>query len=82
MGLSNGEHRTVPEFNQSDLKDAIIKGFYGEAGYTGMTMPGVGLSSPVPFSHDLLGLARPSPRHGVSLISQDDGRVRKVVCAR
>ena len=82
MGLSNGEHRTVPEFNQSDLKDAIIKGFYGEAGYTGMTMPGVGLSSPVPFSHDLLGLVHPSPRHGVSLISQDDGRVRKVVCAR
>ena len=34
MGLSDGEHRSVPEFNQADLKDAIIKGYYGEYGYT------------------------------------------------
>jgi aryl-phospho-beta-D-glucosidase BglC (GH1 family) len=34
MGLSDGEHRSVPEFNQMDLKDAIIKGYYGEQGYT------------------------------------------------
>ena len=26
--------RPVPEFHQSDLKDAIIKGYYGEGGYT------------------------------------------------
>ena len=36
MGLSDGEHRSVPEFNQMDLKDAIIKGYYGEGGYTGI----------------------------------------------
>lgn len=30
MGLSDGEHRSVPEFNQKDLVDAIIKGYYGE----------------------------------------------------
>ena len=29
----NGEHRSVPEFNQQDLVDAIIKGYYGEDGY-------------------------------------------------
>ena len=34
MGLSDGEHRSVPEFNQMDLKDAIIKGYYGDEGYT------------------------------------------------
>ena len=33
MGLSDGEHRSVPEFNQQDLVDAIIKGYYGEDGY-------------------------------------------------
>ena len=27
MGLSDLEHRSVPEFNQADLKDAIIKGY-------------------------------------------------------
>ena len=34
MGLSDGDHRSVPEFNQLDLKDAIIKGYYGDQGYT------------------------------------------------
>ena len=33
MGLSDGDHRSVPEFNQQDLVDAIIKGYYGEDGY-------------------------------------------------
>lgn len=34
MGLSDGEHRSVPEFNEPDLKDAIIKGYYGDDGYS------------------------------------------------
>ena len=33
MGLSEGEHRSKPEFNQQDLVDAIIKGYYGDEGY-------------------------------------------------
>ncbi len=33
MGLSDGDHRSVPEFNQTDLVEAIIKGYYGEDGY-------------------------------------------------
>ena len=33
MGLSDGDHRSVPEFNQQDLVDAIIKGYYGDEGY-------------------------------------------------
>ena len=34
MGLSDGSHRSKPEFNERDLKDAIIKGYYGDDGYT------------------------------------------------
>ncbi len=33
MGLSDGDSRTKPVFNQPDLVDAIIKGYYGEDGY-------------------------------------------------
>ena len=33
MGLSDGNARSVPEFNQPDLLDAIVKGFYGDEGY-------------------------------------------------
>ena len=33
MGLSDGDHSSVPEFNQADLVEAIIKGYYGEDGY-------------------------------------------------
>lgn len=36
MGLSDGDSRSVPEFNQPDLKDAIIKGYYGDGGYNGI----------------------------------------------
>ncbi len=32
-GLSDGDSRSVPEFNQPDLVDAIIKGYYGAGGY-------------------------------------------------
>lgn len=39
MGLSDGESRSVPEFNQSDLKDAIIKGYYGDGGYSDIHTP-------------------------------------------
>ena len=35
-GLSDGDSRSVPEFNQPDLKDAIIKGYYGAGGYNGI----------------------------------------------
>ena len=44
MGLSDGNHRSVPEFNQQDLVDAIIKGYYGENGYTS----GIESLTPVP----------------------------------
>ena len=33
MGLSDGSHRTVPEFNEPDIVSAMMEGFYGEGGY-------------------------------------------------
>lgn len=40
MGLTDGASRTVPKFDQADLKDALIKGYYGEEGYqTGVDAP-------------------------------------------
>ena len=32
MGLSDGNHRSVPEFNQKDLVDALKNGFYAKGG--------------------------------------------------
>ena len=34
MGLTDGSDRSVPRWSQEDLKDAIVKGYYGEGGYT------------------------------------------------
>jgi len=36
MGLSDGNSRSVPEFNQADLKEALVKGYYGEEGFSGI----------------------------------------------
>ena len=33
MGLCDGDNRSVPQFNQQDLVDAIITGYYGDGGY-------------------------------------------------
>jgi hypothetical protein len=33
MGLCDGENRITPQFNQQDLVDAIITGYYGDGGY-------------------------------------------------
>ncbi len=33
MGLSDGTARSKPEFNQPDLVEAIVKGYYGDDGY-------------------------------------------------
>lgn len=33
MGLTDGNDRSVPRWSQEDLKEAIVRGYYGEAGY-------------------------------------------------
>ena len=37
MGLSDGEHRSVPEFNEPDLVQSMMEGYYGEGGYVGIS---------------------------------------------
>ena len=39
MGLSNGNSRSVPEWSQPAIKDAIITGYYGKNGYDAYVEP-------------------------------------------
>ena len=77
MGLSNGESRTVPEFNQADLKDAIIKGYYGDEGYSGIALPSTSGAPVVGSCYDLLGHRLASPCQGINIIRMSDGTVAK-----
>ena len=77
MGLSDGDHRSVPEFNQADLKDAIIKGYYGEQGYTGIATPTATNHQPQ-VCYDLQGRKQQTLRHGINIVRASDGSVRKV----
>ena len=64
MGLSDGEHRSVPEFNQPELKDAIIKGYYGEGGYSGVSPLIYKPQSDTPL-FDLQGRRITKPQRGI-----------------
>ena len=77
MGLSDGNSRSVPEFNQADLKDAIIKGYYGEGGYSGITPETL---SPVATDYyNLHGHRLPTPQHGLNIVRMSDGSIRRVI---
>ena len=77
MGLSDGQHRSVPEFNEADLKDAIIKGYYGNEGYQGINSVEASPSMPVA-CYNLSGHRLTAPQRGLNIIREADGRVRKV----
>ena len=79
MGLSEGEHRSVPEFNQADLKDAIIKGYYGEDGFSGITPNSINASPVVTGYYNLQGHRLTAPRRGINMAKMDDGSVRVFV---
>ena len=64
MGLSDGEHRSVPEFNQTDLKDAIIKGYYGDQGYTAIR-PSIYQKSDDGTIYNLNGTPTANPYKGI-----------------
>jgi aryl-phospho-beta-D-glucosidase BglC (GH1 family) len=64
MGLSDKEHRSVPEFNQTDLKDAIIKGYYGDQGYTAIR-PSIYQKSDDGTIYDLNGTPTVNPHKGI-----------------
>ena len=73
MGLSDGTHRSVPEFNQADLKDAIYKGYYGVAPTSISTLPVDNTSSAVEHYYDLQGRQFQHPVHGLNLVRMSDG---------
>ena len=79
MGLSDGTHRSVPEFNQADLKDAIYKGYYGDTPTSISTLPVDNTSSAVEHYYDLQGRQFQHPVHGLNLVRMSDGSVRKVI---
>ena len=64
MGLSDKEHRSVPEFNQTDLKDAIIKGYYGDQGYTAIR-PSIYQKSDDGTIYNLNGTPTVNPHKGI-----------------
>ena len=81
MGLSDGEHRSKPEFNQADLKDAIIKGYYGEGGYSSgiQLIEGQDKAEVVGY-YDLHGRRLTNGKSGsVTIRRMSNGTVRKTI---
>ncbi len=71
MGLSDGSHRSVPEFNQTDLKDAIYKGYYGEANPTSISNQLIGHSSSNKGCYyDLQGCCVIKPVRGLYILNE------------
>lgn len=78
MGLSDGAHRSVPEFNQTDLKDAIIKGYYGDEGYTHITTRSTSKAPEISACYNLQGCRISFPQQGINIIRMTDGTSRKI----
>ena len=77
MGLSDGTHRSVPEFNQADLMDAITKGYYGDEGY--VSLPHNSESTEAAEYYNLQGYRLPAPQRGLNIVMMNDGTVRKKI---
>ncbi|MDE6794380.1 MAG: glycoside hydrolase family 5 protein [Muribaculaceae bacterium] len=78
MGLSDGEHRSVPEFNQKDLVEAMAKGYYGEEGYNDVALT-VSDSAEGTVYYDLFGNRHKSPVKGVNIVRMSDGTTKKIL---
>ena len=79
MGLSDAEHRSVPEFNQTDLKDAIIKGYYGEGGYAGIAAAESTEPAVVTGCYDVQGHQLREPQRGLNIVRMSNGTVKKTI---
>jgi aryl-phospho-beta-D-glucosidase BglC (GH1 family) len=78
MGLSDGNSRSVPEFNQPDLKEAIIKGYYGEEGYSGVIRLENVEAPVITGYYDLCGHRLLTPQRGLNIVIMSDGRALKM----
>ena len=75
MGLSDG-----PEFNQTDLKSAIYKGYYGVDDPTSVSTQRFDNSSlTIDHYYDLQGRQSQRPVQGLNLVRMSDGSVRKII---
>ncbi len=78
MGLSDGASRSVPEFNQPELVEAIVKGYYGEGGFD--SIEGTMATDAIPAKYiDMMGRSHDHPVEGVNIVVMTDGSVRKVM---
>lgn len=78
MGLSDGNSRSVPEFNQKDLVDAIVKGYYGDEGYTAVNV-NVSDSPEETEYYDLFGNHLKNPASGINIVRMSDGTTKKIM---
>ncbi|MDE5813528.1 MAG: glycoside hydrolase family 5 protein [Muribaculaceae bacterium] len=78
MGLSDGDSRTVPEFNQSDLVEAIVKGYYGDEGYNSVQFNTNEGAIETEY-YDIQGRRLNQPTHGINIVRMSDGSVRKIM---
>lgn len=78
MGLSDGDSRAVPAFNEADLKDAIVKGYYGEGGYSAVAAAEIA-SAEYEAIYTLSGVRVPSLQLGINIVRTSDGKTRKVL---
>ena len=78
MGLSDGDSRSVPVFNQADLVNAIVKGYYGDGGYNSVQFNSTETATEVEY-YDLQGRRLNQPIHGINIVRMSDGSVRKIM---
>lgn len=78
MGLSDGEARRVPEFNQPELVESIVKGYYGDEGYGAIAVTGADDAVEAEY-YDVLGRRHTAPVRGLNIIRMTDGTVKKVI---
>ena len=80
MGLSDGAHRSVPEFNQPDLVEAMAKGYYGENGYVNVrSIHQLPIITTLFYYCSLDGCLSQSPMRGINIVRMSDGSVKKIV---
>ncbi|MBR5061579.1 MAG: glycoside hydrolase family 5 protein [Prevotella sp.] len=73
MGLCDGENRSVPQFNQQDLVDAIITGYYGDGGYDSGVDPTVMSETVGNQFYDINGRRISQPLPGQVVIQHANG---------
>lgn len=78
MGLSDGDSRSVPEFSQKDLVEAIVKGYYGDRGFTGVKANVSETAEEVEY-FDMMGNRLQRAAAGVNIVRMSDGTIRKIM---